>query len=106
MDSREVSAITVTAIASNATVARMRRRNCASVAGFARHPPGTACLQARLVPYNVSDGWLVAVFALDFDLWFNVYLPGLERLEDAIEVRIAEVRTIGDDLRVTLRIGS
>jgi len=51
-----------------------------AVAAFARLPRDTACLQARLAPYNLSDGWLVKVFWLDFDLWFNVYLPGLERL--------------------------
>ena len=33
-------------------------------------------------------------------------LPGLERLEDAVSVRIAEVRSIGEDLRITLRLGS
>jgi diaminohydroxyphosphoribosylaminopyrimidine deaminase/5-amino-6-(5-phosphoribosylamino)uracil reductase len=33
-------------------------------------------------------------------------LPGLERLDDAIEVRIAEVRSVGADLRLTLRLGS
>jgi diaminohydroxyphosphoribosylaminopyrimidine deaminase/5-amino-6-(5-phosphoribosylamino)uracil reductase len=33
-------------------------------------------------------------------------LPGLERLKDAIPVRIAEVRGIGEDLRITLRLGS
>ena len=33
-------------------------------------------------------------------------LPGLERLEDAIPVRIAEVRSLGEDLRITLRLGS
>ncbi|HZZ91105.1 MAG TPA: bifunctional diaminohydroxyphosphoribosylaminopyrimidine deaminase/5-amino-6-(5-phosphoribosylamino)uracil reductase RibD [Usitatibacter sp.] len=33
-------------------------------------------------------------------------LPGLERLQDAIAVRIAEVRSVGEDLRVTLRLGS
>jgi diaminohydroxyphosphoribosylaminopyrimidine deaminase/5-amino-6-(5-phosphoribosylamino)uracil reductase len=33
-------------------------------------------------------------------------LPGLEHLKDAIAVRIAEVRSIGEDLRLTLRLGS
>ena len=33
-------------------------------------------------------------------------LPGLEHLKDAIPVRIAEVRGIGEDLRITLRLGS
>jgi len=51
-----------------------------AVAGFAQGSPDTACLQARLAPYNLVVGWLVKVFWIDFDLWFNVYLPGLERL--------------------------
>jgi cellulose synthase/poly-beta-1,6-N-acetylglucosamine synthase-like glycosyltransferase len=51
-----------------------------SVAAFHAAPPQIACLQARLAPHNLADGWLVKVFFLDFDLWFNVYLPGLERL--------------------------
>jgi diaminohydroxyphosphoribosylaminopyrimidine deaminase/5-amino-6-(5-phosphoribosylamino)uracil reductase len=33
-------------------------------------------------------------------------IPGLERLKDAVSVRIAEVRSIGEDLRLTLRLGS
>jgi diaminohydroxyphosphoribosylaminopyrimidine deaminase/5-amino-6-(5-phosphoribosylamino)uracil reductase len=32
-------------------------------------------------------------------------LPCLERLQDAIAVRIAEVRSVGEDLRLTLRLG-
>ena len=33
-------------------------------------------------------------------------LPAIERLKDSIGVRIAEVRSVGEDLRVTLRLGS
>jgi len=33
-------------------------------------------------------------------------IPGLEKLKDAIPVRIAEARSIGEDLRLTLRLGS
>ncbi|HWA89595.1 MAG TPA: glycosyltransferase [Rhizomicrobium sp.] len=51
-----------------------------SIAAFRAAPRAVACLQARLAPHNLADGWLVKVFFLDFDLWFNVYLPGLERL--------------------------
>jgi glycosyltransferase XagB len=50
-----------------------------AVAAFRRAPRRTACLQARLVPYNL-DSWLVKLFWIDFDLWFGIYLPGLERL--------------------------
>ncbi|MEI9993442.1 MAG: glycosyltransferase [Rhizomicrobium sp.] len=39
-----------------------------------------ACLQARLNFYNAPDNWLTKSFALDYALWFDVLLPGLDRL--------------------------
>jgi len=39
-----------------------------------------ACLQARLNFYNANENWLTRLFALDYALWFDVMLPGLERL--------------------------
>lgn len=39
-----------------------------------------ACLQARLNFYNANDGWLTKMFALDYSLWYDYLLPGLERL--------------------------
>jgi cellulose synthase/poly-beta-1,6-N-acetylglucosamine synthase-like glycosyltransferase len=50
------------------------------VATFRRSPPNTACLQCRLNHYNVDENWLTRMFTLDYMLWFDQVLPGLERL--------------------------
>lgn len=50
------------------------------VATFRRSPPNTACLQCRLSYYNAGENWLTRMFALDYALWFDQVLPGLERL--------------------------
>ena len=50
------------------------------VATFRRSPPNTACLQCRLNYYNAAENWLTRMFALDYSLWFDQVLPGLERL--------------------------
>ena len=50
------------------------------VATFRRSPPNTACLQCRLNYYNAAENWLTRMFTLDYALWFDHMLPGLERL--------------------------
>ena len=50
------------------------------VATFRRASPNTACLQCRLNYYNVNENWLTRMFTLDYSLWFDQVLPGLERL--------------------------
>jgi cellulose synthase/poly-beta-1,6-N-acetylglucosamine synthase-like glycosyltransferase len=50
------------------------------VATFRRSPANTACLQCRLNYYNVDENWLTRMFTLDYTLWFDQVLPGLERL--------------------------
>jgi cellulose synthase/poly-beta-1,6-N-acetylglucosamine synthase-like glycosyltransferase len=50
------------------------------VATFRRTPADVACLQCRLNYYNVSENWLSRMFTLDYSLWFDHVLPGLERL--------------------------
>jgi cellulose synthase/poly-beta-1,6-N-acetylglucosamine synthase-like glycosyltransferase len=50
------------------------------VATFRRSPPNTACIQCRLNYYNVAENWLTRMFTLDYSLWFDHVLPGLERL--------------------------
>jgi cellulose synthase/poly-beta-1,6-N-acetylglucosamine synthase-like glycosyltransferase len=47
---------------------------------FRRSPPNTACLQCRLNYYNAGENWLTRMFTLDYSLWFDLVLPGLERL--------------------------
>lgn len=50
------------------------------VATFGRAAPDVACLQCRLNYYNASENWLSRMFTLDYALWFDLILPGLERL--------------------------
>ncbi len=51
-----------------------------AVATFRASPRAVACLQARLNFYNVGHNWLTRMFALDYALWFDVLLPGLDRI--------------------------
>lgn len=39
-----------------------------------------ACVQARLNYFNARENWLTRLFAIDYCLWFDLLLPGLERL--------------------------
>jgi cellulose synthase/poly-beta-1,6-N-acetylglucosamine synthase-like glycosyltransferase len=50
------------------------------VAAFRRSPANTACIQCRLNYYNARENWLTRMFTLDYALWFDLMLPGLERL--------------------------
>ena len=50
------------------------------VAAFADAPKDTACIQCRLNYYNADENWLTRLFTLDYSLWFDLMLPGLQRL--------------------------
>jgi len=50
------------------------------VAMFRQSGPEVACVQCRLNYYNASENWLTRMFTLDYSLWFDLMLPGLERL--------------------------
>ena len=51
-----------------------------ALALFRAAPGNVACLQARLNFYNARENWLTRMFALDYALWFDFLLPGLDRL--------------------------
>jgi cellulose synthase/poly-beta-1,6-N-acetylglucosamine synthase-like glycosyltransferase len=51
-----------------------------AVTAFAARPPEVACLQARLNFYNAGENWLTKLFAIEYALWFDVMLPGLQRM--------------------------
>jgi len=51
-----------------------------AVAAFRASPRAVACLQARLNFYNADHNWLTRMFALDYALWFDTLLPGLDRI--------------------------
>lgn len=44
---------------------------------FAQAPARTACLQGRLVVDNAGDGWLQAMFAIEYSALFDVLGPAL-----------------------------
>ncbi len=50
------------------------------VAAFRRLPKNTACIQCRLNYYNAAENWITRMFTLDYSLWFDLMLPGLQRL--------------------------
>ena len=47
---------------------------------FAEGASDLACVQARLNWYNRDHNWLTRAFALEYALWFDYMLPGLQRL--------------------------
>jgi len=50
------------------------------VAAFRLLGPEYVCLQCRLNYYNREENWLTRLFTLDYSLWFDFMLPGLQRL--------------------------
>lgn len=51
-----------------------------AVAAFRAAPPEVVCFQARLNYFNWSENWLARMFTLEYSLWFDWFLPGLEAL--------------------------
>ncbi|MFY8094223.1 MAG: glycosyltransferase family 2 protein [Niveispirillum sp.] len=50
------------------------------VVAFRKAPDNTACIQCRLNYFNANENWLTRMFTLDYSLWFDFMLGGLERL--------------------------
>ncbi|WP_315782198.1 MULTISPECIES: glycosyltransferase family 2 protein [unclassified Bradyrhizobium] len=50
------------------------------VATFRKSSADTACLQCSLSYFNASENWLTRMFTLDYGLWFDQMLPGLDHL--------------------------
>ncbi|MGY4308067.1 cellulose synthase/poly-beta-1,6-N-acetylglucosamine synthase-like glycosyltransferase [Bradyrhizobium sp. USDA 4369] len=50
------------------------------VATFRKSSADTVCLQCSLSYFNASENWLTRMFTLDYGLWFDQMLPGLDRL--------------------------
>lgn len=49
-----------------------------AVLTFANHGASLACVQARLGFYNIRQNLLTRWFAIEYALWFNITLPGLQ----------------------------
>jgi cellulose synthase/poly-beta-1,6-N-acetylglucosamine synthase-like glycosyltransferase len=51
-----------------------------AVAAFQAAPADVVCLQARLNYFNWNENWLARMFTIEYSLWFDWFLPGLEAL--------------------------
>lgn len=51
-----------------------------AVAMFATCDDKTACLQAPLTYFNASENWLTRQFTIEFNMWFELLLPTVEKL--------------------------
>ncbi len=51
-----------------------------AVATFAQCGDDIACLQAPLTYFNANENWLTAQFTIEFNMWFDLLLPTVERL--------------------------
>lgn len=81
-----------------------------AAAAFAAADDRLACVQARLNFYNRDENALTALFAIEYALWFDFLLPGLQRLRMPIPLggtsnvfRIDILRAVGgwDPFNVT-----
>ncbi len=52
--------------------------------GFQKLPENIICLQAKLNYYNPHQNWLTRFFALEYSLWFDMILPGLQSIQTSI----------------------
>lgn len=52
-----------------------------AVAAFRGLPERVICLQAKLNYYNPHQNWLTKWFTLEYTTWFDLFLPGLNRLK-------------------------
>jgi len=48
------------------------------VAAFRKVPPEVVCLQAKLTYYNANQNLLTRWFAMEYSMWFDLFLPGLD----------------------------
>ena len=51
---------------------------------FHERGPQVACLQGLLDFYNPRTNWLSRCFTIEYNVWFRMFLPGLERLGFAV----------------------
>lgn len=55
-----------------------------AVLTFANHGPDLACVQAKLNFYNPRQNLLTRWFTAEYSLWFDLILPGLQKIKLAI----------------------
>lgn len=51
-----------------------------AVIAFKKLGDRTGCVQSRLNYFNAEENWLTRMFTLEYSLWFDMFLPALDRL--------------------------
>jgi cellulose synthase/poly-beta-1,6-N-acetylglucosamine synthase-like glycosyltransferase len=81
-----------------------------AVVAFEAAGPNVGCIQAKLNYYNWNQNLLTRLFTLEYSLWFNLILPGLQSLHAPIPLggtsnhfRLSDLRALGgwDPFNVT-----
>ena len=81
-----------------------------AIVAFRKGGANTACVQARLNYFNAEENWLTRMFTLEYSLWFDMFLPALDRLAVPIPLGgtsnhfdLAKLREVGawDPFNVT-----
>src|SRR5664279_140422 len=81
-----------------------------AIVAFRKGGANTACVQARLNYFNAEENWLTRMFTLEYSLWFDMFLPALDRLSVPIPLGgtsnhfdLAKLRRVGawDPFNVT-----
>jgi cellulose synthase/poly-beta-1,6-N-acetylglucosamine synthase-like glycosyltransferase len=52
-----------------------------AIACFKKSPANTAVVQARLNYFNIDENWLTKMFTMEYSLWFDFFLPALEKIK-------------------------
>jgi len=47
---------------------------------FQNSPEDVICIQARLNYFNADENWMTRMFTLEYSIWFDYFLPGLDIL--------------------------
>ena len=55
-----------------------------AVVAFTRVEPNVICIQAKLNFYNPRQNLLTRLFTVEYSMWFDLYLPGLDYLNQPI----------------------
>ena len=55
-----------------------------AVAAFGRVDPSVVCLQAKLNFYNPRQNLLTRLFTLEYSMWYDLFLPGLDYLSHPV----------------------
>jgi cellulose synthase/poly-beta-1,6-N-acetylglucosamine synthase-like glycosyltransferase len=91
-----------------------------AVVAFRSLPGSVACLQCKLNYYNTDQNWLTRFFTLEYAIWFDLFLPGLHRMNVVIPLggtsnvfRVSALRELGgwdpynvtEDCDLGVRIG-